>query len=390
MPLVLVIDDEDSILENLQFNLELYGFDIIKAHNGIEGIDLFKEHVSAIDAVITDMKMPGVSGLNVIKQILSIDADIGIIVLTGHGDTDNAVAAMSEGAFYYFQKPFQVEKLVFSLEKAIQKKDIMVENKKLHEDLIIKNRYLQNLHDSAQRTLMNFLPLDLAEFQLIDTSCVYRSCDKVGGDMYDIFETEDYIFFYIFDVCSHGILAAVNAIMIKAYFFRMKYYGPDTDIEKSLAADFKDLNLELCRNTSSVVFATLFTGCIDKRTKRMYYASAGHIDQYLIHDNTLITLSSTGTILGTFEDVAYDVKQYQLYADDMLLLFTDGVTDSWEKGSVMGQEAIRNLIYQKREGPVESVVKAIDDKIIKLTAEVSDDDLTILGLQIKDGKAVLK
>lgn len=379
---VLIIDDELAILDNLQFNLELYGYTVWKARNGTEGIRMFEDNLDSIDAVITDMKMPGLTGLDVVMKIHDIHPDMGIIVLTGHGDMENAVTSMREGAFNYLQKPFQMENLILSLANAIQKKHILMENKRLQQELIKKNRYLQGLHDSAQLILMNYAPLNLPNFLLFDAAYLYRSCDKVGGDMMDVFESGDYLFFYIFDVCSHGILAAVNTIMIKAYFCKLKNYHSNIDIAANLKNDFNDLNLELCKNTPSGIFATVFAGCVDKKTNLLYYASAGHIDQYLIQNDNLIPLSSSGTILGSFENADYDVYQYQLSSGDKLLLFTDGLTDAWDRTASSDSPSFKDLLERVKVEPIGKMVEMISQEVFN-APEVLDDDLTILGLALK-------
>lgn len=383
LPSVLIIDDESAILDNLQFNLELYGYNVWKARNGAEGVSLFQKNIDSIDAVITDMKMPGLTGLDVVKQIHALHPDMGIIVLTGHGDMENAIASMREGAFNYLQKPFQMENLVLSLDNAIQKKNIVMENKRLQEDLIKKNRYLQGLHDSAQMILMKYAPLNLPKFALYDAAYIYKSCDKVGGDMLDVFESGDYLFFYVFDVCSHGILAAVNTIIIKAYFCRMKNYDSEMDITENLKNDFHDLNLELCRNTPSGIFATVFAGCINKKTNQLYYASAGHIDQYLIQNNTLVPLSSSGTILGSFENAHYDVYQCQLHAGDKLLLFTDGLPETWDRKTSCQTQSFMTLLEGVKADPVDKMIEKISQQVLNASDESLDDDLTILALSVK-------
>ncbi|MBP7176822.1 MAG: SpoIIE family protein phosphatase [Thermoclostridium sp.] len=383
MPSVLIIDDESAILDNLQFNLELYGFTIWTANNGIEGIELFQKNMDAIDAVITDMKMPGITGLDVVKKIHSLQPDMGIIVLTGHGDMENAISSMREGAFNYLQKPFQMENLVLSLQNAIQKKNILLENKRLQEDLIQKNRYLQGLHDSAQMILMQYAPLHLPKFDSCDAAYIYKSCEKVGGDMLDVFESKDFLFFYIFDVCSHGILAAVNTIIIKAYFCKLKNYHCEMDIMSSLKNDFRDLNLELCNNTPSGIFATVFAGCIEKKTNRMYYVSAGHIDQYLIRENTLVPLPSSGTILGSFENAHYDVYQHQLLTGDKLLMFTDGLPETWERRASCQGQSFLSLLEGVKAEPVDKMIERINCEVIRASDQPPDDDLTILALSVK-------
>ncbi|NLM27014.1 MAG: SpoIIE family protein phosphatase [Clostridiaceae bacterium] len=379
MPLVLVIDDDPSILDNLEFNLKLHGYDVLKAPDGYSGIDIFKCRAPEIDAVVTDMKMPGLSGLDVIKNILEIDPDIGIIVFTGHGDTENAVAAMREGAVNYIQKPFKMDNLLLSIENAMEKRKMLKENKILQKNRLEKTRYLQELHDSAQRILINYISKKLPEFDMFDTACIYRNYEKVGGDMYDVYETERHLYFYIFDVASHGILAAVNTLIIKAHFCAFKYHPSN---ENSIKTVFNDVNLELCKNTSSSVFATAFAGCIDKQSKRLYYISAGHIDQYIIRNDCLIALPSTGALLGSFENVSYDIKSHQLERGDKILLFTDGITEVRCNDSVIGTECIKKIIEKNKEKPVKQLVDSVYEEALTLSDGSFDDDTTILGLQV--------
>lgn len=384
MPSVLVIDDEPAILENLQFNLELYGYSVLKAQNGMEGLMKFIENMESIDAVITDMKMPGLTGINVVRKIHHLRPDIGIIVLTGHGDMDNAIASMREGALNYLQKPFQVENLILSLENAVEKKNILAENKRLQDDLVQKNKTLQDLHDSAQLILMKYAPMKLPELSLFDTAYVYKSCEKVGGDMMDVFEVEDNLFFYIFDVCSHGILAALNTVFIKAFFCRMKNYRSQNNLAHALKNDFNDLNIELCKNTPSGVFATVFAGWFNKKSSQLYYASAGHVDQYLIQKNTLLPLSSTGTILGSFENARYEVRQYSLEPGDKILLFTDGLTDTLGKMNACDCHALAELLEKNKTQSISSIVNLLNGTVASVGQ--LEDDLTILGLQLKKHK----
>jgi len=379
LPLVLVIDDDPSILDNLEFNLKLYGYDVLKAQDGYSGIDIFKCRATEIDAVVTDMKMPGLSGLDVIKNILEIDPDIGIIVFIGHGDTENAVAAMREGAVNYIQKPFKMDNLLLSIESAMEKRKMLKEHKILQKKLLEKTKYLQELHDSAQRILINYMPKKLPDFDMFDTACIYRNCEKVGGDMYDVFETDRYLFFYIFDVASHGILAAVNTLIIKAHFCAVKYYPPD---ESNIKRIFNDINLELCKNTSAAIMATAFAGCIDKQSRRLYYISAGHIDQYIVRNDCLVALQSTGTILGSFENISFEIKSHELECGDKILLFTDGITDVRCNDSVLGTECLKKIIEKNKEKPIKQLVNSVYEKAIELSDGSPDDDITILGLQV--------
>ena len=230
MAKLLIVDDEPAILENLRFVLELENFEVLSAACGVEALEIFENNIDDIDAVITDMRMPEKTGLELLEDIKKISEEMAVIILTGHGDMDNAIIAMKNGAYDYLNKPVNVDKLLITLGNAIKRKNLLLENKKLQEDLITKNTYLQGLHDSAQKILINMLPESLYKSDFFDCDAVYKSCDTVGGDMYDVFDMGDYICFYIFDVCSHGILSAVIALIMKTYFDNLKfiYSSPNT------------------------------------------------------------------------------------------------------------------------------------------------------------------
>ena len=107
---VVVIDDEEPMCEGCRQTLEESGFGTAVALNGTEGIRLLEEIKP--DVVLVDLKMPGVSGIEVLRRIPEIDLHIVPIVITGYATIDSAVESMKIGAFDYLTKPFEPEKLV--------------------------------------------------------------------------------------------------------------------------------------------------------------------------------------------------------------------------------------------------------------------------------------
>ncbi len=385
MPKVLVIDDESSILENIQFILELEDYEVLAAESGEVGLEFFLKYSKVIDAVITDMRMPQISGMDILKEIKKIDPEMSVIILTGHGDMENAISAMKEGAFDYLNKPVKADKLLICLENAINKKRLMKENKFLHEDLITKNSYLQGLHDSAQKILLNLAPGDLPEITGYRLASEYKSCDKVGGDMYDIFDIGNHVGFYVFDVCSHGILASVITMILKTFLENLKYQhnAHSLAFQNELFSDFiKELNIELYANTGNNIFATLFIGCINKIDNKLTYISAGHIDQYVTINNKIITLPSTSTMLGLFEEASFELATCSLEKGSKLLLFTDGITEVWHDDKMFGCENILKILSEHENDPIDRILEILTDNIYTYGDSHLDDDMTILGIEL--------
>ena len=117
-PTVLVIDDEKNIREALRQYLTMEGFDVQAAEDGVDGLNKFQTLLP--DAVILDLKMPKMSGMDFLNKAFAVKQDSPIIVLTGHGGVDEAVECMKRGAYDFFMKPPEMEKLILVLRRAIE------------------------------------------------------------------------------------------------------------------------------------------------------------------------------------------------------------------------------------------------------------------------------
>ncbi|NLI57894.1 MAG: SpoIIE family protein phosphatase [Clostridium sp.] len=383
MAKILVIDDEKTILENIKFILELDNNEVITVSNGKEALEIFKNNYSNIDVVITDMKMPEISGMEILKEIKKIMPEMGVIILTGHGDLENAIHAMKEGAFEYLRKPVNADNLTIAINNAISKKNLLLENARINKELLEYQNYMQGLHDSALKILLNMLPKNLPDIPGFNFLVEYKSCDRVGGDMYDVADIGDYVCFYVFDVSSHGILASVISTIIKSFLQNIEYNYKQGINKRRFPEIVLDLNLELYSNTAQNIFASLFLGFIDKKTKTLYTVSAGHINQYVIQKEGHIKLESTGPILGVFEDATYTCNVVKhLNKGDKIWLFTDGIIEVSRNNKTFGDENMLKLLNDYKEYSLSDTIK----KILQVTEEFSDgschDDTTILGIEV--------
>jgi DNA-binding NtrC family response regulator len=131
---ILTIDDEENIRNGLADNFELEGYDVKQAASGEEGLKLIAE--GGIDLVITDLRMDGISGSEVVKKVTSEYPGIPIIVLTGHGSIDDATAALKAGAFDFLTKPLDLDHLNKIVKNALQGKILAEENRQLQAKLL--------------------------------------------------------------------------------------------------------------------------------------------------------------------------------------------------------------------------------------------------------------
>ncbi|MFO7598842.1 MAG: hybrid sensor histidine kinase/response regulator [Candidatus Desulfacyla sp.] len=119
MEKVLLIDDERPLLEMLEISLRSDGYTVFTAENGAAGLDIFEKEKPEL--VVTDIKMPGLDGLEVLKRIRESGQEVEVIVITGHGDMGTSIAALQLGASDYITKPVREAALTLALERARNK-----------------------------------------------------------------------------------------------------------------------------------------------------------------------------------------------------------------------------------------------------------------------------
>jgi len=130
---VLVVDDEEGVRNLLQRTLEGTGYNVVTAADGQEALDKMSE--LDIEVVLLDIKMPGMSGIEVLKQLTAYYPDTCVVMVTAVGDAQTAVETMKLGAYDYIIKPFNPEEMVLTVQRAVEKRDLWLENKRHHANL---------------------------------------------------------------------------------------------------------------------------------------------------------------------------------------------------------------------------------------------------------------
>jgi DNA-binding NtrC family response regulator len=126
MTCILIVDDEPHTLDALSVILRREGHEILTATSGKEALDHL-EHQD-VDIILSDVKMPAMDGLSLLRQVRTEHADVVVLMMSGHQDVTSAVEAMKEGAFDYLVKPFGKEEVVRTVQKALAHQALLVEN----------------------------------------------------------------------------------------------------------------------------------------------------------------------------------------------------------------------------------------------------------------------
>lgn len=140
MTKVMIIDDDDAICAILKDVLEIEGYDVTYSLSGEEGVVKYMEELPSV--LLLDLRLPGMDGLQVLKEVISFDPDAIVIMITGYGSVDSAVGAIRMGATDYLQKPLSNDEITYKIESALRNKTLQKELSYLKE--YINKRFSMN------------------------------------------------------------------------------------------------------------------------------------------------------------------------------------------------------------------------------------------------------
>ncbi|MCQ2595628.1 MAG: sigma-54 dependent transcriptional regulator [Treponemataceae bacterium] len=145
---ILIIDDEKNIRQGLAAALEIDGYNVLMADNGETGLQLALR--GDIDLIITDLRMPGISGEEVLQKVTAASPGLPVIVLTGHGSIDTAVDAMRAGAYDFLTKPLNLDRLSLIVKRALQNRELSLQHHQLKEELDSNKSFESIIGKSAE------------------------------------------------------------------------------------------------------------------------------------------------------------------------------------------------------------------------------------------------
>jgi DNA-binding NtrC family response regulator len=156
---ILAIDDESNIRRLLTNELEQEGFRVATAATGEQGLALADKE--RFDLALVDLKLPGMSGIDVLRRIRCMPSPVDTIVITGHGDIDGAVQSMKLGALDFITKPFKLSKLIPLIEQAVRQKRALEQG--VSPELMIAGRNRQSTVRASGKMLQTEHKLDFKQ-----------------------------------------------------------------------------------------------------------------------------------------------------------------------------------------------------------------------------------
>lgn len=400
-PKLLIVDDEPRIREFFVRVFSDEGWVVAGAADGIAAKEILKKE--EFDVLVTDLKMPRMDGIALLKWVNKNFPETQKIVLTAYGSLDAAVTAVREGTYDFISKPIQnFEKLKITVRRAFDARSLKRENVRLITELKGKNQQLterlselQVAYDllkeqsralkedlvTAQRIQLHLLPRKFPESEKISFASFYQPSRNVGGDIFDVVQIdEDNIVVYIADASGHGVSSAMMAVFIKQLVkpFRIEN---ERSLVLSPAQVLKYLNeMIFTEGVQDTVFVTMLYVHIDLSNMKMVVATAGHPPLLIRRRKGSVEhIGCNCPALGIRRESEFRQQEIEFERDDVVVIYTDGITDCEnDKAEQFGRQGIIDLIESAGSSPSE-VYRALVNGISDFAADnPQEDDMSML------------
>lgn len=350
---------------------------------------------AAFDVVITDVNMPGLSGLDLMQWAQEQRPGPTWIILTGQGGYEDAVRAVRLGAFDFVAKTTDMlDRISVAVRNALRQRYLASERLWLQEELEQRNARLRE-QVACLREQTDIIEQDLRQAELIQRAllprqpprlegyavdAVYRPCHIVGGDLYDVVQEDaGHVSLVVADATGHGIAAAMLAVLFK---HDLHLLDASTGRPKAPSEVLREANralLDECR--APAFFVTAAYCLLDLQTGEITTASAGHPPLLIGRsDGRVEPVHRTGPALGLFEDASFGEARFRLEDGDRLLLYTDGLSGRANGRRLLSLDELSEAV-RDHSLPGASLL----NRLLELGAqhrggEPSEDDITLLCL----------
>lgn len=378
---LLIIDDDNLVRQSLVAYLEDSGYDISQAVDGTQGLAMLGS-VNP-DLVLTDLRMQGMDGLTVLKEVTQREPDIPVIVISGVGVMGDVVEALRLGASDYLTKPIvDMEVLVHSIERALERRDLLAQNRKVQDELERTNRELQENLRTLER---DHRAGRMIQERMLPSGPMSRDGYRINhqvvpslflsGDFVDYaFLGERYLAFYLTDVSGHGASSAFVTVWLKHMVTRMVrengFFSDETTFAEGPNWMLQQINSALLSARLNHHF-TCFLGVIDTQTDDMRYVVGGHLPMpILLTENGAKYLSGKGKPVGIFQNPDWTVYQATLPPDSQVVAFSDGVLEILPGDGLEEKETALLRLVEENGSRLSSISEALG---LKSLVDVPDD-----------------
>jgi DNA-binding response OmpR family regulator len=406
---ILICEDDEACLLSLSFILENDGYMISSASDGNMAAEIiFSANKGSIpvDLLITDLHMPKLNGLQLIRHIRNSGFNIPVIVITGYGDREVLKELIKIGCNDFLDKPFNPTELRNKVSEVFRKQHhIKAAYEKKHADLLKKQsdmmREIETYKSISKRLQREFDTAVVAYHDLISIknggynvpiAYYIKPLSQLGGDYADICNTTNGCDIFIADVAGHDMAASYHTILLKAFFDQNCRSGKDgKTFFHLLNHALLDHGMDHGKNERMIT--ALFLR-LNLKNMCGEVVSAGHPGIIKLSEKLPITISigSNGTIMGLYKDVSFESKMFRLSPMERLFLYTDGIINAYYvdgpsgKRHTLHKKGLEEMILKYNKLPLELHLEKVWNEVLRFCRYKPSDDMLLFAVEIPEIK----
>ena len=380
---ILVVDDEPDLVplikQRMRPQIRSREFAFLFASDGVEALEILSAD-DHIELVITDINMPRMDGLTLLKNLADIRPDVKALVISAYGDMRNIRTAMNMGAFDFLMKPVDFEDFKLTIRRTQAYIKQWKEARDTRDELVVMRSEL----DRASEVQRSILPVTFPSHRKFDIAGDVKSAQVVSGDFIDLILLDTVstksgqVGLLVADVSGKGVPAALF-MMHSRTLLKSAAIG-----QNAPGKVLSEVNAHLVEGNQSFMFVSVLYVVYDYDSGVLTYANGGHCNPVIVHsDGSCTELQDTdGIVLGLAENFTFAERQAAMEPGESLILFSDGVLEARSpEEEEFGMERLKSLFAEAPPDSAAQVCERIRGAVDEFTGNTPQyDDITYLVL----------
>ena len=398
---IFLVEDEMYLRESLKLILRNAGYRVTTAKDGSDAqcqLSSLAKKTEDIDLLVTDIQMPGLSGIELMEELEKSNIRLPSLVITGYGDKNTVIELMRKGCSEYLDKPFEPPEFLKRVKLVLEKEELQKAEREKQVSLMEKEKNrisrkvetykkdferLREQVDLAVDAYQNLVEIREEEFRI---PVVYRfkPFSELGGDFVDIKETETGCDILVADVAGHDMGASFHAVLVKALFDENYRIGSDGQ------TFFQLLNKQLIEHGKDKRMVTAIFLRLNLETMKGEIAAAAHppIIRLTPDSSEPTRLGTRGSVLGIFNNAEFDYRTFNIKPGHRFFLYTDGIANTCRVDGPTGTKAklsgngLDYLLKKYRHLPLKDMTDHIWEDVFSFCRYKPQDDMVLLSIEI--------
>jgi phosphoserine phosphatase RsbU/P len=389
LPKILLAEDDVTTRLVISQLLEKNGYHVMTACDGLEAVGMLEQTIP--DVILTDLNMPNLDGIEVVRIVKSLPefTDIPVLVLTAEDNQNTLRKLFDLGAIDYIRKPIAEVELVARLAAVVRLKletdKRKQKERELNDSLQSLKRDLQAAGD-IQRAM---LPKTNVMIAGIELAWHFRPSEAVGGDLLNFIPLNEHqVAFYLMDVSGHGVPSALFAVSIHSMLIQNTRPGGlliDHEGQARRPHDVvTELNSVFQMDLDSQKYFTFTYAVLDTYARTIDYTQAGQTPALHLNGKTCEYWDEGDMPVGMMPNVQFKTYSRKIEPGSRIYLYSDGIVEAFGKdGDQFGYKRLSETIFQYSDKTLtESIRAVINDVDQWIDKNIEQDDITVLGVEL--------